>query len=71
MKLKGGDAGKSKLQVKGMNIPMPVPASMTQLFTNATGVTAQLFEANGDCYETAFAIGDALENDATQFKAKK
>ncbi len=72
-KLLGGAAGKSKLQVKGSgtNLPMPTPVSGTQFFTNLSGVTAQLREANGECYETAFTPAQVIKNDGTQLKAKK
>jgi hypothetical protein len=73
MKLLGGDAGKSKLQLKGKgtNLPMPTPVSGSRFFAQTTAVTAQLREANGDCYETAFTDADTKKNDGTQYKAKK
>ncbi len=73
VKLSGGAAGKSKLQMKGKGagLPMPVPVSATQFFDNLSGVTAQLREVNGDCYETAFTPAQVIKNDGTQLKAKK
>ncbi len=73
MKLLGGTAGKSKLQVKGKgtNLPMPTPVSGTRFFAQTIAVTAQLREVNGDCYETAFTDADTTKNDGTQYKAKK
>jgi len=73
VKLLGGEAGASRLQVKGRgtNLPMPAPLSGTQFFDATTAVTAQLREVNGDCYETAFSPAEVIKNDGTQFKAKK
>jgi len=50
---------------------MSAPLSGTQFFDATTAVTAQLREANGDCYETAFTPAEVIKNDGTQFKAKK
>jgi hypothetical protein len=71
-KFLGGDQDRSKLQVKGKGteLPMPTPVSATQFFNNTTGVTAQLREENGDCYETSFTPGQATKNTASKFKAK-
>jgi len=73
VKLLGGDAGKSALQAKGRgaNLPMPSPVSGTQFFDSVTGVTVQLHQNSGDCYETAFTPAQVIKNDGAQFKAKK
>ncbi len=73
MKLLGGAAGKSKLQMKGKgaNLPMPTPVSGARFFAQAIAVTAQLHDVNGDCYETAFIDADTTKNDGSQYKAKK
>jgi len=73
MKLLGGASGKSKLQLwgKGNNLPIPTPVSGTRFFNQSIGVTAQLREANGDCYTATFTDAEAKRNDETQYKAKK
>lgn len=56
---------------KGTNLPMPAPVSGTRFFAQTIAVTAQLREANGDCYATTFTDADTKKNDGTQYKAKK
>ena len=72
-KLLGGAAGFSKLFVKGkgVNLALPAAVSGTQFLNNTSGVTAQLHESNGDCYESAFTTIQTIKNDGRQFKAKE
>lgn len=56
---------------KAANLPMPVPASGTKFFNNLSGITVQLFEQNGDCYDTAFTPAETIQNDGTVFRAEK
>lgn len=71
-KLIGGDAGKAKLQVggKGANVPPLTPAQPLRLFAVTQSVVAQLHQADGVCYETAFAASEVRKNDGTTFSAK-
>ncbi len=73
LKLLGGAAGKSKLQLKGKGsaLPMPTPVSGTRFFAQTSAVVAQLREANGDCYESVFTDAETKKNDGAQYKAKK
>ncbi len=73
MNILGGDAGKSKLLLKGKGsaLPMPTPVSGTRFFAQTSAVTAQLREVNGDCYATTFTDADTVKNTGTQYKAKK
>ncbi len=73
LKLLGGDAGKSKVQLKGKgaNLPMPTPVSGMRFFAQTSAVVAQLREANGDCYQSAFTDTETSKNDGVQYKAKK
>lgn len=70
MKLLAGAAGKSKLQLKGKGagLAVPLPASMSQLFTGAPSVVAQL-HGNGTCWATSFTPMQSLHK-ANLFKGK-
>ncbi len=70
MKLLGGTVPKLQLKGKGINLPMPAPVSGTRFFAQTTAVTAQLREANGDCYTASFTDADTKKNDGKQYKAK-
>ena len=54
-----------------MNIAMPTPLSESLFFDASAGITVQLHQSNGDCYETVFGAEQVLKNDGTQVRAKK
>ena len=64
--LKGGEAGKSKAQVKGKGVNLPDPT-----FTNLPlPVTAQLVNnETNTCFEATYEAADVKKNDAGRFKA--
>jgi len=69
--LRSGTDGRSKVQIKagGLNLPMPVPVSASQMFDAQPAVTVQL--SNGEtstCWQSVFTT--PLLNDGLRFKAK-
>ncbi len=70
MKLLGGSVPKLQLKGKGDDLPMPTPFTGIRFFAQTTAVTAQLREANGDCYTASFTDADTKKNDGKQYKAK-
>ena len=71
--LRGGDAGKGALLVKGVGAGLPLPgpklAGIPYLDADP-GVTVQLHESStGNCWESSVAAADVQKNTETQFKA--
>lgn len=64
VKLKAGDAGKSKVQVKGKGVSLP-----TLPLSQDAAVTAQLVGAGGQCFGAVFPQ-PAKKNDVKKFQAK-
>ncbi len=50
---------------------MPAPVNATQFFANVGGVSVQLHESDGDCYESSFTATQAVRNDGKLFSAQK
>jgi hypothetical protein len=70
--LKGGDAGKPKVLVKGRGatLPLPVPLSMFEFFDQDTEIIVQLHSSTPDsCWSSSFDLLSTKKNTATQFKA--
>jgi len=69
--LKGGDAGKSKVLVKGKGDGLAdLPAQTLPVAADGFPVTVQLFKDTGLCWGSAFDSADVTKNEAGQFKAK-
>lgn len=70
--LKGGQAGKSKLLIKGGNNvakgQTSFPGGMAAALTSATSVTMQMIGDNGACFGTV--LGDITKQESDLFKAK-
>ena len=69
LSLKSGATGKSKVQVKGagMSLPLPAPISGTEFFDQDTAVIVQLYSSSpANCWSSTFTA--AKKNDGTQFK---
>ena len=65
---KGGAQGKAKALVNGKGAGLPDPNLMPSL---ELPVTAQLVnDANNNCFEGVYNMGDVIKNDGVQFKAK-
>ena len=65
---KGGAQDKAKALVKGKGGGLPQPNLMPSL---GLPVTAQLVnDANSNCFEGVYNMGDVIKNDGVQFKAK-
>lgn len=60
---------KVKLKAKGANLVLPGPVGDTY-FAQDPNVVAQLVNSEGQCWTTAFVIGDTAKNDTTQFKGQ-
>ena len=70
LSLKSGGAGKSKLQMKGAGVllPLPAPISGTKFFDQDAALIVQLYSSSpANCWSSAFTA--AKKNDGTQFKA--
>ncbi len=70
--LKTGEMDKTKAQLKasGVNLPMPVAFSLTELFEQDPEVLAQLVSSTGTCLTSSFATADTDTNEADSFKAQ-
>jgi hypothetical protein len=70
MTLRAGNAGRSKivLTAKGFLLGLPAAATAGQFFHQDSALTVQLVQDDGDCWGASFSA--AVENDASQFKAK-
>lgn len=72
LSLKSGDAGKSKVQVKGGGtfLPLPTPVSGTQSFAQDPAVIVQLYSSSpANCWSSTFDGSSTKANSGTQFKA--
>lgn len=70
--LKGGNAGRSRITARlaGVSVPMPAPFSTTQFLNASSGVTVQLRQSGGVCYETVFPAATIKKNLANKFVAR-
>ncbi|GIW43529.1 MAG: hypothetical protein KatS3mg077_0811 [Candidatus Binatia bacterium] len=70
--LQGGSTGGAGAAVRlvGPFLRLPAPASSSQFFTAAGGVTVQLQQSGGACYETVFSPGSIRKNSAARFLAR-
>jgi hypothetical protein len=70
--VKGGVAGKPRVQVqaKGTTLPLPTPISGTQFFDEDPAVIVQLYSSTPpNCWSSSFTAASTKKNDGVQFKA--
>jgi hypothetical protein len=72
IKLKVGDDGKASvlLKAKGLDIPLPIPVSLTEFFDQDPRVIAQLVNSDGECWTVEVTAAQADANEPESFKAK-
>lgn len=70
--LKGGNPGRSRItaRLSGASVPLPLPFSPTQFLDAALGVTVQLRQSGGGCYETVFPAATVKKNLPNKFVAR-
>lgn len=70
--LKGGNAGRSRIvaRLAGAPVPMPAPFSPTQFFAATSGITVQLRQSGGPCYEVSFGNATIRRNTVNRFAAR-
>jgi hypothetical protein len=73
IKLKAGIDGKASvsLKAKGLDVPLPAPASLTEFFNQEPRVTVQLVNvSSGTCWSAAYTAAQATLNEGKGFKGK-
>jgi len=72
LSLKGGNAGKPKVQIAGAGpgLALPPPFSASEFFDQNPAVVVQLFSSNpANCWSSTFDTSSTKKNDGQQFKA--